>query len=275
MALLDYFVAVAPYIGQLMLEDCHFCIADTEKFIVSIPGKRLKMAIQVGDPIREGSLTGVALKEKRRIVRPGNKELYGVAHNAVCLPLLENGKAVGCISIGIATEKYDRIAQAAQSLAAMVEQISAGAQLIASASQQLASVNEKMSDLSLTVKEKMENISEVTQLVSHVSSQTNLLGLNASIQAAHAGEHGKGFSVVAGEIRNLAERSGNATKKIDFQLKEIQSLAGLIAENIQILRGLARDNAAATEELAASIQELNHLAQQLSDMSVFRDTGPS
>ncbi|WP_019121871.1 methyl-accepting chemotaxis protein [Brevibacillus massiliensis] len=267
MSILDHFIAVAPYMSQLMLEDVHFCIADREKFVVSLPGKKLKMALYVGDPIRDGSLTKVALEEKRRIFRQGNKELYGVAHNAICLPLIENGEAVGCISIGISQEKNDKISQIAQSLAAMTEQISASAQSISQASQQLAVMTETMADTSVTVHKQMEDISEVTKFVFQVASQTNLLGLNASIQAAHAGEYGKGFSVVAQEIRNLAERSGESAKRIAGQLKQIQDLISSMLQSIEESGSLTEENAASTEELAASIEELNSLAKKLSELS--------
>ena len=130
MAILDYFVQISEYFHSLVLEDCHFTIADTEKFIVSLPGNTLKMAIETGDPIREGSITGVALKEKKRVIKQGNKELYGIAHIAICTPIFEEGKVVGCISIGYSIDKNDQIAEMANSLASMVQQISTGAQSI-------------------------------------------------------------------------------------------------------------------------------------------------
>jgi methyl-accepting chemotaxis protein len=70
--------------------------------------------------------------------------------------------------------------------------------------------------------ERSQEVGEIVRLIEDIAEQTNLLALNAAIQSAMAGEHGRGFSVVADEIRLLAERSGEATKRIATIVKSIQ-----------------------------------------------------
>ena len=71
--------------------------------------------------------------------------------------------------------------------------------------------------------ESSQEIGEITELISDITEQTNVLALNAAIQAASAGEAGRGFSVVAEEVQRLAERSGDATRQIAALVKTIQT----------------------------------------------------
>lgn len=83
-----------------------------------------------------------------------------------------------------------------------------------------ASANEEIKKLG----EHSQEIGEIIQVIDEIAGQTNLLALNAAIEAARAGEHGKGFAVVADEVRKLAERSGKATKEIADLISIIQRL---------------------------------------------------
>lgn len=101
-----------------------------------------------------------------------------------------------------------------------------GNKIITSAINQIELINTNSYELTNAINllaKKSSEIGQITAMINSIAEQTNLLSLNASIEAARAGEAGKGFSVVASEIRTLAEQSKNAIYKIDHLINEVQS----------------------------------------------------
>lgn len=114
------------------------------------------------------------------------------------------------------------------------------------------------------LEESSQQISKMVQLITHIAEQTNLLALNATIEAARAGEYGRGFSVVANEIRKLADESANAAKDIiqivNNNLKETQQVVNSVIkvkEAIMISRELADKAKSALSVIMNSTLEIN------------------
>jgi len=114
--------------------------------------------------------------------------------------------------------------------------------------------------------ESSQEIGEITELISDITEQTNVLALNAAIQAASAGEAGRGFSVVAEEVQRLAERSGDATRQIAAIVKTIQTdtqdAVGAMERSTQgVVEGARLSDAA-----GAALADIDRVTRELSDL---------
>ncbi|MFZ5526937.1 MAG: methyl-accepting chemotaxis protein [Pseudomonadota bacterium] len=130
-------------------------------------------------------------------------------------------------------------------------------------------IREQIQETSKRIKrlgESSQEIGEITELISDITEQTNVLALNAAIQAASAGEAGRGFSVVAEEVQRLAERSGDATKQIAALVRTIQTdtqdAVGAMERSTQkVVEGAHLSDAA-----GAALNDIDRVSRQLAEL---------
>ena len=114
--------------------------------------------------------------------------------------------------------------------------------------------------------ESSQEIGEITELISDITEQTNVLALNAAIQAASAGEAGRGFSVVAEEVQRLAERSGDATRAIAVLVKTIQTdTADAVAAMERSTQGVV-EGARLSDNAGTALAEIDRVSRQLAEL---------
>ncbi len=127
-------------------------------------------------------------------------------------------------------------------------------------------VVKKSADAVRELGKSSSQIGEIVSLIDEIADQTNLLALNAAIEAARAGEHGRGFAVVADEVRKLAERTTKATKEISSTIKKIQDDTNEAVTTMEVGTSAAHEAEAFADEASSSLKEIVDISQRVGDM---------
>jgi len=150
-----------------------------------------------------------------------------------------------------------------EKLSTSISEMVSGITEISAQAQQLAMAQEKTTASANEAKKLADETQEISNFIKGIADQTNLLGLNAAIEAARAGEHGKGFGVVAEEVRKLADNSSQATGNIENILSKMKESIEAIIKQMELVNELAQTQAALSEEVNASVDEINKMSVDL------------
>jgi twitching motility protein PilJ len=203
-----------------------------------------------------GSATDEAQKITAQLLQAARKQWTGI--QTAGQSVMKMAASITAVS-GNATQSAD-VAQ--HSLAAADK----GRQAVQNAIHGMNDIREQIQETSKRIKrlgESSQEIGEIVQLITDITEQTNVLALNAAIQAASAGEAGRGFAVVAEEVQRLAERSGEATKHISAIIKSIQRDTLDAVEAMERSTQGVVDGTKVADEAGQALQEIGNVSRKL------------
>ena len=157
---------------------------------------------------------------------------------------------------GLFLTRAQRINESIANIAASTEELNASQQELAASMAEVAKISGKAS-------EDMNNTNKILDVIRQIASQTNLLGLNASIEAARAGDLGRGFAVVADEVRKLSVQSTDSAKSIGQMLGQMQSSMDTVIRNTQQTARITEEQSKATQSITEMITGLQQISEEM------------
>ncbi|RKO67412.1 methyl-accepting chemotaxis protein [Desulfofundulus salinus] len=258
--LLSYALELAPFIKGLLGEEVGLYVSNLEQCIYCNHGS-VRLPLKAGDAFGEGSATALALKKRQRVVMRVGKEVYGIPYIGIAYPITDpaTGKVVGALAITSPIDRQEDLMAAAEKMEDQVNTIATAITNLSATTEELAATTENLNSTAQALKDEVRKTDSIVNLIRDIAEETHMLGLNAAIEAARVGDAGRGFNVVAGEIRNLSQNTQRSAKEVMQALQEIQRSILDLTHAIEQISAAAQQQAASTQEISAAVNELSNL----------------
>ena len=267
-SLLDAYVKIAPSLHKLMQEDMSISVYDTEKLLIYVPAKTFNLNLTPGEPLVDGDILSTAIKSNKEMSATVPKEVFGVPFASKVIPIYdEKGYVIGGVGVATSIEKANNLFEVSENLTAIVQETAASLEEITKSASNLAERIVDISDHMKEVSYGTNQIGQISKVVKGISDQSNLLGLNAAIEAARAGDAGRGFSVVADEIRKLATNSKENVSQIDDITKGIREAIDNLNNAFEGISDFADLQVGSIQQITEIVHDIGKNAQKLSTMA--------
>lgn len=266
---LRHFLTVVPYIKRFTIDDLGLLLCDTEKCILDINPSTFKwpVASYEGCSVEPTWISYEAMKKRQRVVKVVNKEVFGVEHIAIGIPIFEDNKLVGTVNFFQSADRKEKLLEIANSLNQTIKNLDITVQQVAAEAEELSATGQELGSISQETNAQVGETDNVIEVIRKIADQTNLIGLNAAIEAARVGEQGRGFAVVAEEVRKLAHTSSVSTKNIKQTLGKVKSAVHQINSALKELALVTNHQAEALTDVSSEVDNLNRLADSIVAMA--------
>ncbi|RRJ67909.1 chemotaxis protein [Paenibacillus oralis] len=239
-------------------------LCDREKFIVYSPGKNIDLRIGIGNKISPEEPLMSAMVEDKFLVDDVPAEHYGFEFTGTALPIHdEQGAVIGGLAVQI--RRQSELLRLADHIEVALNQVNETMEKAVGRSNTMAELNRQLLTLSQQAGKDVEKTDKVVSIVQNVADQSNLLSLNAAIEAAHAGDKGKGFGIVADEVRKLSRETLDSTRDIRQTLQAIKEMTRRIGDAIGEVSSISQEQALSTKQISDFIEEVREMAVQLNE----------
>ena len=266
--LMDALIVITPFIAEIMQTDMGFAITDNEKFVVQTDGQTVKLNISPGDPVNPKSAMAEAMRTKKPAVKNMDASLYGIPVRIYGYPLLdENNHVMGSVGIARNIETWTGLNQSAEELSESSKEVENIINQFLEVASQLNNDSVLLQNKADDINQKFQETNQILESIKSISSQTRLIGLNAAIEAARIGDVGKGFGVVANEIRKLSGNSNDASIEIEKTLKELQKDLENITKEVTSINNTVIDQLEKAKEINLQVERFGEISKVLLQLS--------
>jgi len=264
---LEHFLYVMPYLNNFLVGDFGVGVTDREKYLLYKPGEKLDLKVAPGTKLTPGTVVVQAMEEKRRIVGR-RKTSQGDSYIAVAYPIFDSaGNVVGGVAVVESVERQDGLKTMAEELSTNISVLASTTEEISAQSEEIAALGSRLTGVAKESQNRAKETDQILGLIKTIAGQTNLLGLNAAIEAARVGDAGRGFGVVAEEIRKLATSTADSIRKIETITRAIQTDSEQTYNQLLQLNEVVTQVATAITQVAGAVQETGGLARKLDLMA--------
>ncbi|NMM62951.1 methyl-accepting chemotaxis protein [Clostridium sp. P21] len=260
----------APVLAGMFPDGAVIFATDLNKYVCVQNSEKFQMpTIEVGENFKDDTVCAEAIRTKKSVSIKIDSERTGVPVLINCHPLFNESGSEVVATFGLIIPKVvaKSLTEISQSLENNLEEIASTIEQLASSASKIHMNEQKLNNNINGITDLSKNINEVSSFIKEIADETKMLGLNAAIEAARAGEVGKGFGVVAQQIRKLSEESKSTVPKIKKLTDEINVKVSESSENSQESLSSIQEQVAATEEVTASIQEITSMAEELNKIA--------
>jgi hypothetical protein len=263
---LEHAIVLAPELQEWYEQAVSVFVIDKERVLVTSFHPDLDIGVRQGDSMEQYKQSGAykALHSGERVVVRVNDPIrFKIPYVSIAAPIRDEGQIVGSMSVVISTEQFDSLVAMGEQLLEVTEGVYASAQNVSAESEEVAANAKSMDNATGQVRQKIVHMAEVIKDIKRISAKSKILGINASIEAARAAEHGRGFRIVAEEVRQLADTTNTASTAIENDIKRVMESIDLFIDSINQQNIISEQQAVEIAELTTSLNNITNLAQKL------------
>ncbi|MGD6965782.1 methyl-accepting chemotaxis protein [Rossellomorea vietnamensis] len=259
---LEYYIEVTKFISA-MLPDIAIGITSRDEWLAYYPSRKIDLGVKSGTKINPREPLADCIHNKRVIKEEVSAEFFGFPFTGLANPIIKDGQVIGAVAIQMQEQNEKELRRIADQIVSSVVHTNDSVSKVEKGAEGLSDISHQLLQQSVQSATEMEQTNEVITMIKKIADQTNLLGLNASIEAARAGEMGRGFDVVAKEIRKLSSETVASTEKVRSILSNLQLSMKEMAASVERVVSVGENQAASTQEISAFINEIEKMSKEL------------